>query len=80
MGHRWISLENAHVALGTVMIVSLALTVITYPITLIWIGQPIGTAAAIAADTFATVFVVAFFGAFALAMVEQRLRANSSRP
>ena len=52
------------------MIVFLALTIVTFPISLIWTRQPLGNAALVA-DTFASVFSVAFFAAFALAMAEQ---------
>ena len=58
--------------LGTVMIVSLALTIVAFPVALIWIGQPAGNAAITMADVFATVFSVAFFTAFLLAMTDQR--------
>jgi len=58
--------------LGAVMIVSLALTIVMFPVALIWVGQPPGNVAMTMADAFATVFSVAFFAAFALAMAEQR--------
>jgi hypothetical protein len=54
------------------MIVSLALTIVTFLVALIWIGQPAGNTAITTADVFATVFSVAFFTAFVLAMAEQR--------
>ena len=64
--------------LGAVMIVSLALTIVTFPVALIWTGQPTGNVAITMADAFATVFSVAFFAAFALAMAEQP--SSSSEP
>ena len=42
--------------LGAVMIVSLALTIVTFPVALIWTGQPPGNVAITMADAFATVF------------------------
>jgi hypothetical protein len=56
---------------GAVMIVSLALTIVTFPVALIWTAQPPGNVAMTMADAFATAFSVAFFAAFALAMAEQ---------
>jgi hypothetical protein len=67
--------QNVVVILGAVMIVCLALTIVTFPIALIWFGQPLGNAGLVAADAFASVFSVAFFAAFALAMAEQRSRS-----
>jgi len=58
--------------LGAVMIVFLALTIVMFLVALIWVGQPPGNVAMTMADAFATVFSVAFFAAFALAMAEQR--------
>ena len=79
MKTRLISRHNALVALVTVMIVSLALTILTFPIALIWAGQPIGNGAAITADVFGSAFSVTFFAAFALAMAGQRSRERSRR-
>jgi len=67
--------QNVVVILGAVMIVCLALTIVTFLIALIWIGQPLGNAGLVAADAFASVFSAAFFAAFALAMAEQRSRS-----
>ena len=50
--------------LGAVMIVSLALTIVTFPVALIWTGQPPGKVAITMADAFATVFSLAYFAAF----------------
>ena len=72
---KFVSRQNVLVILGAVMIVSLALTIVTFPIALIWVGQPPGNVAITMADAFATVFSVAFFAAFALAMAEQQLRS-----
>ena len=74
-----ISRQNVHVALGAVMIVSLALIIVTFPVVLIWFGQPIGNTAAQTADVSAAVFSVAFFAAFALATIEQRWRYRARR-
>ena len=81
MESKFISRQNVLVILGAVMIVSLALATVTFPAALIWIGQPLGNAAitlgnaAITmADAFASVFSVAFFAAFALAMADQQRR------
>jgi hypothetical protein len=71
MATKFASRQNVVVILGAVMIVCLALTIVTFPIALIWFGQPLGNAAGIAADTFASVFSVAFFAAFALSLAEQ---------
>jgi hypothetical protein len=74
MATQYVSRQNVLVILGAVAIVSLALTIVTFPVSLIWIGQPLGNAALIAADAFASVFSVAFFAAFALSMAKQRSR------
>jgi hypothetical protein len=71
MATKFISRQDVITVLGAATIVFLALTIVTFPISLIWTGQPLGNAALIAADTFASVFSVAFFAAFALAMAEQ---------
>ena len=68
--------QNLLVILGVVMIVCLALTIVTFPVALFWIGQPLGNAAGLTADAFASVFSVAFFAALALAMAEQHSRSN----
>jgi len=68
MATQFISRENVLTILGAVMIVSLALTIVTFPVALIWLGQPPGNAAITMADAFASVFSAAFFAAFALAM------------
>ena len=75
MATQFVSRPNVLVILGAVAIVSLALTIVTFPVSLIWIGQPLGNAALVAADAFASVFSVAFFAAFFLAMAEQRSRS-----
>jgi pilus assembly protein TadC len=72
MAAKFISRQAVIAVLGAVVIVSLALTIVTFPVALIWIGQPLGNAAMTMADAFATVFSVAFFAAFALAMAERR--------
>ena len=72
MATQFISRQNVLTILGAVMIVSLALTIVTFPVALIWVGQPPGNVAITMADAFATVFSVAFFAAFALAMAEPR--------
>lgn len=77
MKTKLIARPNVLVALSVVMIVSLALTILTFPIALIWFGQPIGNKAAITADVFGSAFSVAFFMAFALAMIGQRSRERS---
>jgi hypothetical protein len=75
MESKFVSRQNVLVILGAVMIVSLALATVTFPAALIWIGQPLGNAAITMADAFASVFSVAFFAAFALAMADQRRRS-----
>jgi hypothetical protein len=72
MADKFISRQAVIAILGAVMIVSLALTIVTFLVALIWIGQPAGSTAITTADVFATVFSVAFFSAFMLAMAEQR--------
>ena len=72
MAAKLISRQNVIAFLGAVMIVSLVLIIVAFPVALIWFGRPSGNAAMIMADTFASVFAVAFFAAFALAMAEQR--------
>jgi hypothetical protein len=74
MATKFVSRQNVLVILAVVMIVCLALTIVTFPVALFWIGQPLGNAAGLAADAFASVFSVAFFAAFALAMVEHQWR------
>ncbi|MGB8041417.1 MAG: hypothetical protein WCF66_00520 [Pseudolabrys sp.] len=74
MTGKFLSRQNVVVILGLVMIVCLALTIVTFPVALVWIGQPLGNAAGLAADAFASVFAVAFFAAFALAMADQQSR------
>ena len=76
MATKFVSRQNVVVILGASMIACLALTILTFPIALVWIGQPLGSAAGIAADAFASGFSVAFFVAFALAMADQRPRNN----
>jgi hypothetical protein len=76
MATQFVSRQNVVVILGTVTIVCLALTIVTFPIALIWIGQPLGNATITMADAFASVFSVAFFAAFALAMAEQQSRGS----
>jgi hypothetical protein len=80
MATQFVSRQNVLVILGAVAIVSIALTIVTFPVSLIWVGQPLGNAALIAADTFASVFSVAFFAAFALAMAEQRSGSSGPPP
>ena len=72
MAIKIVSRENVLVILGVVMIVCLALTIVTFPVALIWVGQPLGNAAGLTADACASVFSVAFFAAFALAMADQQ--------
>lgn len=72
MSRRLTILDNVHFGLGIVMIGSLALIIVTFPLMLIWIGQPAGAAAALIADAFAWLFAAAFFVAFVLSVVEQR--------
>ena len=76
MATKFVSRQNVLVILGVVMIVCLALTIVTFPVALIWIGQPFGNAAGLTADAFACVFSVAFFAAFALAMAEHQSRGK----
>jgi hypothetical protein len=68
MATQFISRHNVLTILGAIMIV-----IVTFPVALIWFGQPLGNAAITMADAFASVFSAAFFSAFALAM-------SSSRP
>ena len=77
MATKFASRQNVVVILGAVMIVCLALTIVTFLIALIWIGQPLGNEGLVAADAFASVFSVAFFVAFAIAMAEQRSRSSA---
>ena len=79
--------ENILLALAAAMIVCLALAIVAFPVALIWISQPIGTAAATTADAFAIGFSLAFFAAFVLAMVAQsscqgplKTRVNDPQP
>ena len=65
MATKFVSRQNVLVIFGAVMIVFLALTIVTFPVALIWVGQPPGNVAITMADAFATVFSVAFFAAFA---------------
>ena len=50
----------------------LPVTIVTFFLALIWIGQPIGNMAITTADIFASIFSAAFFAAFAFAMADQR--------
>ena len=45
MATKIVSRENVLVILGLVMVVCLALTIVTFPVALIWVGQPLGNAA-----------------------------------
>ena len=74
MASKLVSRENVHAILGVIMIVCLPLTIVTFFLALIFIGQPIGNMAITTADVFASIFSVAFFAAFALAMGNQRSR------
>jgi hypothetical protein len=75
MSRNWMPVvDKLQVALGVIMIVCLALTIVAFPVALIWTGQPIGNTAAITANIFASLFSAAFFMAFILAMVDQRQR------
>ena len=76
MATKIVSRENVLVILGVVMIVCLVLTIVTFPVALIWVGQPLGNAAGLTADACASVFSVTFFAAFALAMAKQHSRSN----
>ena len=78
MATKIVSRENVLVILGVVMIVCLSLTIVTFPVTLIWVGRPLGNAAVLVADACASVFSVAFFAAFALAMTDQQSRSKAS--
>jgi uncharacterized membrane protein len=69
-----VSRENVHAIFGVIMIVCLPLTIVTFFLALTLIGQPIGNMAITTADVFASIFSVAFFAAFALAMADQRSR------
>jgi hypothetical protein len=44
MATKFVSRQNVIVILGAVMIICLALTVVTFAVALIWIGQPLGGA------------------------------------
>jgi hypothetical protein len=80
MAIKFVSRQNVFVILGAVMIVCLALTIVTFPVALIWIGQPLGNAAGLTAEALVSAFSVAFFAAFALAMAGQKARSiDSSR-
>lgn len=72
MTRRQIIRDNVHFGLGIVVVVCLALIIVTFPVTLIWNGQPAGAAAALIADAFAWLFAAALFAAFVLSVVEQR--------
>ena len=74
MASKLVSRENVLAILGVIMIVCLPLTIATFFLALILIGQPIGNMAITTADVFASIFSVAFFAAFALAMANQRSR------
>ena len=74
MANKLISRKNVHAILGVIMIVCLTLTIVTFFLALIWIGQPIGNMAITTADVFALIFSAAFFAAFAFAMADQRSR------
>jgi hypothetical protein len=69
-------LQRMHrlVALSLVMAVSLAFVIVTGTIALILNGKASGNIVAWIADGFAWSFSLAFFGAFTLAMIEQRRR------
>jgi len=74
VANKLISRENMHAILGVIMIVCLTLSIVTFFLALIWIGQPIGNMAITTADIFASIFSAAFFAAFAFAMADQRPR------
>ena len=74
MARKLVSRENVHAILGVIMIVCLPLTIVTFFLALIFIGQPNGKMVITTADVFASIFSVAFFAAFALAMANQRSR------
>jgi len=74
VARKLVSSENVHVILDVIMIVCLPLTIVAFFLALILIGQPIGNMAITTADIFASIFSVAFFAAFALAMADRRLR------
>ena len=76
MATKFASRQSVLVILCVVMIICLALTIVTFPVALIWIGQPFGNAVGLAADAFASVFSVALFAAFVLAMVEHQSRSK----
>lgn len=77
MATNFVSRQNILVVLAVVMIVCLALTILTFPVALFWVGQPFGNAAGLAADAFASVFSVALFAAFVLAMAEHQSRSKA---
>ncbi len=74
MVRHWMSRDNVHAGLGTVMMICVVLIIVTFPVTLIWAGRPVGTGAMAITDAFAWLFAVAFFAAFGFAMVDQRRR------
>ena len=80
MTTQFVSRQNVLTILGAVAIVCLALAIVAGAVALIWIGQPVGNAAGIAADAFASVFSVVLFAAFALSMAEQRSGSSGPPP
>ena len=78
MAGKLVPRENMVVILGAVMVVCLPLTIVAGAVALIWNGQTIGNSAATTADVIGSVFSVAFFAAFALAMAEQRSRSSAA--
>ncbi len=74
VANKLISRENVHANLGVIMIVCLTLTIVTFFLALIWIGQPFGNMATTTADVLASIFSAADFAAFAFAMADQRSR------
>ena len=72
MAGKFASRDYTILSLAAAMFVCLALVIVTLPVALIWIKQPVGNAAAIAADAFATVFSLAFLAAFALSTINHR--------
>ncbi len=74
MASKLVSRKNVHAILGVIIIVCLPITIVSFLVALIWIGQPMGNMAIATADVFASIFSVAFLAAFALAMADQRPR------
>jgi K+-sensing histidine kinase KdpD len=70
--------ETTHLVLAALMAICLALTVVTFPLALIWFRQPIGTAAMDISDAAATGFTITFIAAFVVAGLRQRSRERTA--